>query len=501
MTYTVENSEFVAWAEMETLFQVNKFHAVLCDPPYGIAFMGKEWDDPGGPVAFQAQAKAWGEAMLPLLYPGALVFMFAGTRMWHRLAAGMEDAGFHLWDTLMWLHGQGFPKAQDISKLIDKQHGRIGQSVVALKIKLRSLFEASGKTLKQIDIECGFRAANYLTLPAEGKKFDPWINVLPSSEKWSRIKTVIGCTSELDAELDAMFAVAEREIVGSFKKADSFGTAYVGGEYPETQIDITLPGSDISSPWFGHKTPQLKPAWEPVLCFRAPADGLKYAELAVKYGSGCLNIASGRIPAKDSQLAEKYASVKNAPPRQNNIFGSDTRPRSEQATEPNPGGRYPANVLLDEETASVLDEQSGNHPTARVEKPCPNPEITGHVWGTMQGNRGARGYSDDGGVSRFFYVAKANTSERNAGLDTKNNHPTVKPIELTRWLASLLLPPDSVKPRRLLVPFSGVASEMIGAIQAGWDEVVGIEMDAEYCKIAEARLKYHKSNGIAKKEK
>ena len=45
MNYAVENSEFVAWAEMEMLFQVNKFHAVLCDPPYGIAFMGKEWDE------------------------------------------------------------------------------------------------------------------------------------------------------------------------------------------------------------------------------------------------------------------------------------------------------------------------------------------------------------------------------------------------------------------------------------------------------------------------
>jgi len=100
-----------------------KFHAVLCDPPYGIAFMGKEWDTVQGPSAFQSRVKAWGEALMPLLYPGALVLMFGGTRMWHRLAAGVEDAGFEMWDTLMWLHGQGFPKAQDISKLIDKANG------------------------------------------------------------------------------------------------------------------------------------------------------------------------------------------------------------------------------------------------------------------------------------------------------------------------------------------------------------------------------------------
>ena len=142
MNYSVENSEFVTWAEMETLFQVNKFHAVLCDPPYGIAFMGKEWDDPGGPVAFQAQAKQWGKAMMPLLYPGALVFMFAGTRMWHRLAAGMEDAGFHLWDTIMWIHGQGFPKARDISKMIDNAQGNQREVVGVIK---RSSIDAALK--------------------------------------------------------------------------------------------------------------------------------------------------------------------------------------------------------------------------------------------------------------------------------------------------------------------------------------------------------------------
>ncbi|KKL83269.1 hypothetical protein LCGC14_1976460, partial [marine sediment metagenome] len=67
---------------------------------------------------------------------------------------------------------------------------------------------------------------------------------------------------------------------------------------------------------------------------------------------------------------------------------------------------------------------------------------------------------------------------------------TVKPITLIKWLATLLLPPDSVKPRRLLVPFAGVASEMIGAMQAGWDEVVGVEQDSGYSKIARCRLEH-----------
>lgn len=66
----------------------------------------------------------------------------------------------------------------------------------------------------------------------------------------------------------------------------------------------------------------------------------------------------------------------------------------------------------------------------------------------------------------------------------------VKPIDLTRWLATLLLPPEEYAPRRILVPFSGSGSEMIGASLAGWEEIVGIEMEEEYVEIAEARLKH-----------
>jgi len=75
-----------------------------------------------------------------------------------------------------------------------------------------------------------------------------------------------------------------------------------------------------------------------------------------------------------------------------------------------------------------------------------------------------------------------------APTEVRNPHPTVKPITLNRYLATLLLPPDIYAPRRLLVPFAGVASEMIGAHLAGWEEVVGIEMSQEYCDIGEMRL-------------
>ena len=84
-------------------------------------------------------------------------------------------------------------------------------------------------------------------------------------------------------------------------------------------------------------------------------------------------------------------------------------------------------------------------------------------------------------------------------IAVKNPHPTIKPIELTRWLASLLLPPNLYAPRRLLVPFSGAGSEMIGGYLAGWEEITGIEMTEEYIPISEARIKFW--NGWGKERK
>jgi len=72
-----------------------------------------------------------------------------------------------------------------------------------------------------------------------------------------------------------------------------------------------------------------------------------------------------------------------------------------------------------------------------------------------------------------------------------NHHPTVKPLHLTRYLATLLLPPAEYAPRRIFCPFAGVASEMIGAMQAGWEEVVGVEREAEYVAIGKARIKHY----------
>jgi DNA modification methylase len=95
-----------------------KFHAVICDPPYELGFMGKGWDSRG--VSFNRETWA---AIRSLLVPGAHLLAFGGTRTFHRIAVAIEDAGFEIRDTIGWLYGSGFPKSHDVSKAIDRDAG------------------------------------------------------------------------------------------------------------------------------------------------------------------------------------------------------------------------------------------------------------------------------------------------------------------------------------------------------------------------------------------
>jgi hypothetical protein len=192
-----------------------------------------------------------------------------------------------------------------------------------------------------------------------------------------------------------------------------------------------------------------------------------------------------------------------------------------------------------------LGEQSGNNTGAFA------PVHRGHngkstgIYGdyAQKGDDGKTFRGDTGTASRFFfntdwelentdplfYCAKSSRSERDAGLESmsdkiggamqgtndqtlltgsgnirnnvmKNNHPTVKPLKLTQYLATLLLPPKEYAPRRILIPFAGVMSEAIGAMLAGWEEIVAIEQEEEYCKIGQARLDYWETRQLTLRE-
>lgn len=103
----IHNADVTEWLKN---YSGEKFHAVISDPPYGLAFMGKSWDK-YTPIQYQTWCSEWGNELIKHLYPGAVCMFFGGTRTYHRLATGLEDAGFEIFDSMMWVTGQGFPKS------------------------------------------------------------------------------------------------------------------------------------------------------------------------------------------------------------------------------------------------------------------------------------------------------------------------------------------------------------------------------------------------------
>lgn len=97
--------------------------AVVTDPPYGLSFGDSDWDTFGGPAAFGEWCTRWAAGCLRVLKPGGYLLAFGGTRLWHRLAAGIEDAGGEVRDTIMWVYGTGFPKSVNVAKAVDRALG------------------------------------------------------------------------------------------------------------------------------------------------------------------------------------------------------------------------------------------------------------------------------------------------------------------------------------------------------------------------------------------
>lgn len=443
----------------------NSVDSVVTDPPYGLSFMGKKWDYDVPSVEF------WME-IYRVLKPGGHVLSFGGTRTYHRMVVNIEDAGFEIRDQIQWIYGSGFPKSHNIGKAVDKLEGN------------------------------------------------------------------------------------EREVVGE-KKAEIFDNPILKKQgsmmgSPEGRIIGDIEITKGTSPYEGWGT-ALKPANEPICVARKPLSEKSVAENVLKWGTGGINIDGcrvgseimkeqirdndggifmnknkvvlpeheGRFPANiilecicDEVIKGEKGEIKKTN-RQRTLGDTCYGDFKEQSV----GGIDNYNDKADTHTdpncpCRLLDEQSGESNSQKGIK-----SNKGSIWNSGNDENIIRGHSDKGGASRFFYQAKVSKAERNMGLDgfeekevsiqqphnsksleeryemkTKNNHPTVKPINLMAYLCRLITPEGGI----VLDPFMGSGSTGVAAELEGF-RFVGMEMDKDYFKIAEARIdSYEKYNKFKK---
>ena len=224
----------------------------------------------------------------------------------------------------------------------------------------------------------------------------------------------------------------------------------------------------------------LKPSHEPVVVARKPLSGTVAGNVQ-EWGTGALNIAGCRVGNEVVETHSKggASSFAKRPGERSVRDGGRVVPQNREEFVGRPReGRWPANVVLDDDAAAMLDQQSG--------------EVAGRIGMTQHASGGYSGglhrsqeslrqdgAPDSGGASRFFYVAKATRAERGAA----NHHPTVKPVALMRWLVRLVTPPDGI----VLDPFAGSGTTGVAALTEG-KQVVLVEREGEYAEIAADRL-------------
>lgn len=474
----------------------NSVDTIITDPPYGLGFMGKQWDTfksdyiskhnnsltkdlerrprkdgrnvPGtgiamraglydqsvkGHIGYQEWFRPIFAELLRIAKPGATLLCFGGTRTYHRIACACEEAGWQIRDCIMWVYGSGFPKSLNIGKAVDKLQGNERKEYL--------------QPIAYPDSDCW-------SIPNKNSKQPQW---------------GVGSMEE-------------------HKNQDGKGNV------------IKTKGS---SEWEGYGT-ALKPAHEPILIAMKPLDGT-FAQNAKKWGVGGLNIDASRIPINsdvdDKRLGGQgeWKTDKTA----KNVYEGGYVGNNIKSSEK---GRFPANVILDEESAEMLDKQCPK--TSKGYAKATDGKVKGQGSLFKQGGVNANRYDMGGlGASRFFYCAKASKAERNRGCEElpkqamseldkiggskcgmktgsgndrdntyHNNHPTVKPLKLMEYLCILTRTPTG---GIVLDPFMGSGTTGMACVNTKRD-FIGIEKEKEYFEIAKKRIndtKDHRSKQIS----
>lgn len=491
----------------------NSIDAIVSDPPYGLEFMGKDWDAPwkatgevvadpadvggfqdgngGNPFSrsririgvgqgFQQWCEQWARECYRVLKPGGYIAAFGGTRTYHRLACAVEDVGFEIRDSLHWIYGSGFPKSLNVSKAVDDKLGATREVVGPSPYNARRPNPPSSELCAQ----AGWPSD--ITVPAtpEATRWDGWGTALKPSHEPIVLarKPLIGTVAANVLEHGTGGLNIDGCRVGSTVETWPSSRSYGGG---------FTPGLDI--PEETQRTGPVPPGrWPPNVLFGHHPD---CREAGTRTVTRDLIQNDGGCDPRGEGFGTKYGST---------MVG-----RIEET--------IPAYECAPECPVAELDRQSGESTSraAPAESFTDKPNYKNEVYGRGMGGcvTAANQHMDTGGASRFFpvfnYTAKPARGERDAGLEgapegrwtdgragvadfpklrdkkkRANHHPTVKPVALMEWLVRLVTPPGGT----VLDPFLGSGTTGCAAVRLGF-EFVGIEREAEYAAIAERRIK------------
>ena len=371
----------------------NSIDAIVTDPPYGINFLGKDWDADTGSLETYKEC-------LRVLKPGGHILAFSAARTYHYLAITLEQAGFEVRDQIMWIYSSGFPKSQDIGRQIQKKLG----------VKEKRAYKEG--------------------VPRIGG--------------------------------DGVFATDTGQVICTdpqAKKWEGWGTA-------------------------------LKPAHEPICLARKPLKQ-SIAKNVQQYGTGALNIDATRVPTENGKaLKGSLAKVDIQIMFMQNVDKSHEKITTEE-WQGSDLGRFPSNVIGELgdyqkffycPKVSRKERHIGFGETISIKEML--EEMGGHfldgdagdsVWLPHTGNI----YSHEIKHEYLKWCKENNKESKLKG----NTHPTVKPVDLMKYLIKLITPPGGT----VLDPFNGSGSTGMAATELGFD-YIGCELDPEYVKISEARI-------------
>lgn len=397
----------------------NSVDSCVTDPPYGFSFMGKRWDYE------LPSAEIWKE-ILRVLKPGAHLLAFGGPRTYHRLACGIEDAGFEIRDQIQWLFGSGFPKSHDVSKAIDKMHG-VEREVLDT---IPDRWTGKGNAL------------NFKTDRPQEE-----VSVLggpktPDAIKWQGWGTALKPANEPICL--ARKPLSEDTVAKNVLKWGTGGLNIDGCRIGTDKIESGRAGRS--------KTESIY------------KDGLAPQETK--------HFSQGRFPANLIFSHSEYCTddqcdiecaIKNLD-EQSGVLHS----RCNINPTTRGGGMYGHGTF---KGVGFSDHAKGQGASrffycAKVS--------------SRERNQGCEGLPE-----HDTYSEAATTPMRDQRDQVKrtNNHPTVKPIKLMSYLCRLVTPPAGV----ILDPFMGSGSTGIAAHNEGF-EFIGIEREEEYFEIAKARI-------------